>query len=109
MIEILVPYAIVIGAIGTALIAAVTIFMKFRKTERKRIEELKDALLVILSRNGSYTIIDGTEDDAFQLLDSKYKTPKYAELHPLAFKELINEGKIKVIPNPSLPPPEAFQ
>lgn len=108
MIEVLVPYAIVIGGIAALFTAAVTIFTKFRKTEREKIDELKDVLLVILSKDGSYTIIDGYEGSVFRHLDSKYQIQKYTKLHQRAFDELKSEGKIKVIPDPRLPSPDSY-
>ena len=108
VIEILVPYATVIGAAVALISVVVAVFIRLRKTEKQMVEELKDALLTILSQNGSYTIIDGTEDDEFQLLDSKYQTSKYTRLHRHAFNELKGEDKIKVIPDPQLPGPDAY-
>ena len=104
MIEILALYFTVIGTIGTL----IGIYIQIRKTRKKRIEELKVEMLVILSQNGSYTIIDGTEDDVFQLLDSKYQVPKYAMLHRLAFDELKRENQVTVRPDPRLPGPDSY-
>ena len=65
-------------------------------------------MLVILSQSGLYTIIDSTENEKFQQLDSKYKAPAYAMLHRYAFDELKNEGKIKVMLDSSLPDSSAY-
>ena len=98
MVGILSPYAAIISA-GAALISAGTaILISTRKTQRDRIEELKEQIQVLLSREESpVPIILGTEiGSLLESLDSKYKTPKYSNLRRVAFNELVNENKVRV-------------
>ena len=45
---------------------------------------------------------------AMSLGSPKYQVPKYEALYQCAFDELKSEGKIKVIPDPSLPSRDAY-
>ena len=105
VIEMMAPYAALISAIAALVSAVAAVFISLRKTERQRIDELKDRMRVILSENGEYAVrgYDG-KDELFQRLDPKCRKPKYKALHQLAYDELKSEGKIRERPPPGYPP-----
>ena len=102
ILEILKPHATIISALS-AFISAIAVVIStifviwttfFRKTRRDRIDDLKEEMQELLDGR---LILHASERASFlQSIDSKYKTPKYEELHNVAFTELISDGKLEL-------------
>ena len=97
MLEAITPYAAIISA-GSALISAIAVLIStwfiiwttyFRKTQRDKIDELKEEMQVMLSDGWANQIIynEGKEEDFFESLKPKFQKPKYKVLHQCAYIE----------------------
>ena len=100
MVDILNPYAPIVGALSTFVSTIMIIISTwfviwtscFRKTRREIVDDLKFEIHFLLSEEGIIGMNTGDIDEFLEQLEPKFQKEKYKKLHRFAFKELENEG-----------------